>query len=96
MTRYLGEPYAGQFMDEGKLRLSSFKAFQKHADENRGDAREGLPQVESKAAPTSGSLQPAASGQITASAQTPSSQTASHYFYHNFENMSKIHYADSI
>lgn len=48
VTRYLGKEYVDAFFHDGSLRLSSFEAFRQHADENQGDGREGLPQVESE------------------------------------------------
>lgn len=39
--RYLNREYVDQFFETGALRLSSFKAFAKHADEARLDAQEG-------------------------------------------------------
>ena len=44
--RYLGKEYADQFFADGILRLSSFKAFRKHKDEQRKDAREGHASVQ--------------------------------------------------
>lgn len=39
--RYLEKQWIVQFFSEGKLRLSSFKKFRKHIDEQRGDKVEG-------------------------------------------------------
>jgi hypothetical protein len=39
--RYLEKQWIDQFFSEGKLRLSSFKKFRKHIDEQRGDKGEG-------------------------------------------------------
>jgi len=48
VTRYLPKEYVDAFFRDGSLRLSSFAAFRQHPDENQGDDREGLPQVESE------------------------------------------------
>ncbi len=42
VTRYLDERFLDSFMNEGKLRLSSFKAFRRNPDEEKGDLREGF------------------------------------------------------
>lgn len=39
--RYLEKQWIDQFFSEGKIRLSSFKKFRKHVDEQRGDNVEG-------------------------------------------------------
>lgn len=39
--RYLEKEWIDQFFSEGKIRLSSFKKFRKHEDEQRGDKGEG-------------------------------------------------------
>ena len=39
--RYLEKEWIDQFFNEGKLRLSSFKKFRAHIDEQRGDKEEG-------------------------------------------------------
>ena len=41
LTRYLEQEYVDEFFDSGKLRISSFKAFRKHEDAQRGDTSEG-------------------------------------------------------
>ena len=41
LTRYLDKEYVDLFLTEGQLRLSSFAAFRKHSDEQRGDTTEG-------------------------------------------------------
>jgi hypothetical protein len=41
VSRYLEEEYVDSFFREGKLRLSSFRAFREHTDEQRGDQFEG-------------------------------------------------------
>ena len=41
LTRYLEKEFTDAFFKEGRLRISSFKNFRKHADENRGDFAEG-------------------------------------------------------
>jgi hypothetical protein len=40
--RYLEKEYVDKFFEDGTLRLSSFSAFKKHKDEQRGDPLEGL------------------------------------------------------
>lgn len=40
--RYLDQEYIEEFFNTGKLRLSSFKAFSNHKDEQRNDKNEGL------------------------------------------------------
>ena len=41
LTRYLEKEYVELFLKEGKLRLSSFKAFRNNPDEQQGDVFEG-------------------------------------------------------
>ena len=41
LTRYLETQYVDQFINKGKLRLSSFKAFRSNPDEQKGDISEG-------------------------------------------------------
>lgn len=41
VTRYLEEEYTEKFFKDGSLRLSSFKKFRQHPDEQRGDGFEG-------------------------------------------------------
>jgi len=47
VIRYLDGCYVDTFFKDGALRLSSFIAFRRHKDEQRGDQREGLADVES-------------------------------------------------
>ncbi len=49
LTRYLEAEYVDLFFNDGTLRLSSFKAFREHADEERGDLLEGRVAMEIKA-----------------------------------------------
>jgi hypothetical protein len=46
LTRYLEKEYVDLFLNEGKLRLSSFKAFRNNPDEQRGDVFEGRPNLQ--------------------------------------------------
>lgn len=39
--RFIAQQYVDEFFNDGKLRLSSFKMFSKHADEQRRDVSEG-------------------------------------------------------
>lgn len=41
LYRYMEDQYVDAFLKEGRLRLSSFKAFRRHKDEQRGDPDEG-------------------------------------------------------
>jgi hypothetical protein len=41
LTRYLEAVFADEFFNAGKLRISSFSAFRRHPDEQRGDPSEG-------------------------------------------------------
>ena len=46
LTRYLEKEYVELFLMEGKLRLSSFKAFRNNPDEERGDIFEGRASIQ--------------------------------------------------
>ena len=46
LVRYLEKEYVDQFFTDGTLRLSSFKAFREHKDEQRKDVREGQANVQ--------------------------------------------------
>jgi hypothetical protein len=41
LTRYLEAVYIDEFFNAGKLRISSFRVFRRHPDEQRGDPSEG-------------------------------------------------------
>ena len=41
LFRYMDQKHIDEFFDKGRLRLSSFKQFAKHIDEQRADSREG-------------------------------------------------------
>ena len=41
VVRYLEVQHVNEFLNDGKLMLSSFKRFWKHEDEHRGDDDEG-------------------------------------------------------
>src|ERR1700748_3234077 len=41
VIRYLKDVYVDAFFERGSLRLSSFRRFRQHMDEQRGDAGEG-------------------------------------------------------
>ena len=42
LTRYLEAVYVDEFFNAGKLRISSFKVFRRHPDEQRNDPSEGI------------------------------------------------------
>lgn len=46
LTRYLEAEYVNEFFEDGSLRLSSFRAFRNHPDEERGDVFEGRANME--------------------------------------------------
>ncbi|MHA5498453.1 hypothetical protein ACVSNS_01475 [Pseudomonas aeruginosa] len=46
LTRYLEKEFTDAFFEKGQLRISSFKNFRRHADENRGDLAEGSANIQ--------------------------------------------------